>query len=51
MSHWQAARFLSLDIGAFAGPFLFTLAFHVLFPVLVVSLVRTRPQKLRAHAR
>jgi hypothetical protein len=33
------ATFLALDIGAFAGPFFFTLAFHMLFPTIVVALV------------
>jgi hypothetical protein len=35
----KLANFLSLDFGAILGPFCFTLAFNLLFPSIVVSLV------------
>jgi hypothetical protein len=35
----KLANFLSLDFGAIMGPFCFTLAFNLLFPSIVVSLV------------
>ena len=35
----KIATFLSLDFGSIIGPFFFTLAFNLLFPTIVVSLV------------
>ena len=35
----KLANFLNLDFGAIMGPFCFTLAFNLLFPSIVVSLV------------
>jgi hypothetical protein len=35
----KIATFLSLDFGSLIGPFFFTLAFNLLFPTIVVSLV------------
>ena len=35
----RAASFLSIDFGSLLGPFFFTLAFNLLFPTVVVSLV------------
>jgi hypothetical protein len=35
----KIGTFLSLDIGSTLGPFFFTLAFNILFPTIVVSLV------------
>ncbi len=35
----KIATYLSLDIGSALGPFFFTLAFYILFPTIVVSLV------------
>jgi hypothetical protein len=35
----KIATFLTLDIGSALGPFFFTLAFNILFPTIVVSLV------------
>jgi hypothetical protein len=35
----RAASFLSVDFGSLLGPFFFTLAFNLLFPTVVVSLV------------
>ena len=43
----KIATFLSLDIGATMGPFFFTLAFHILFPTVVVGLVYEKEVKLR----
>jgi hypothetical protein len=35
----RAASFLSMDFGSLLGPFFFTLAFNLVFPTIVVSLV------------
>lgn len=35
----KIGTFLSLDFGSSLGPFFFTLAFNILFPTIVVSLV------------
>ena len=43
----KIASFLSLDIGATMGPFFFTLAFHILFPTIVVGLVYEKEVNLR----
>ena len=47
----KAASFLSLDIGASMGPFFFSLAFHILFPTLVVGLVYEKEMRLRIMMR
>ena len=43
----KIASFLSLDIGAAMGPFFFTLAFHILFPTIVVGFVYEKEVNLR----
>ncbi len=35
----KVATFLSIDFGSLLGPFFFTLAWNILFPTIVVSLV------------
>ena len=35
----KIGTFLTLDFGSSFGPFFFTLAFNILFPTIVVSLV------------
>jgi hypothetical protein len=47
----KIASFLTLDIGASMGPFFFSLAFHVLFPTIVVGLVYDKEQRLRIMMR
>jgi len=47
----RAASFLSVDFGSLLGPFFFTLAFNLLFPTVVVSLVYEKEMKLRVMMR
>jgi len=47
----KIATFLSLDFGSLIGPFFFTLAFNLLFPTIVVSLVYEKEMKLRMMMR
>ena len=47
----RSASFLALDIGSAMGPFFCTLAFHVLFPTLVVALVYEKEMRLRVMMR
>lgn len=47
----KIASFLALDIGATMGPFFFSLAFHILFPTVVVGLVYEKEVRLRIMMR
>jgi len=47
----KIGTFLTLDIGSALGPFFFTLAFNILFPTIVVSLVYEKEVKLRVMMR
>ena len=47
----KVASFLTLDIGATMGPFFFSLAFHILFPTIVVGFVYEKEMRLRIMMR